>query len=479
MRSAAATVAERGADLIDLNMGCPVPKVCKTGAGAALIKDPDTAVAVARAAREGSGPAGHRQAALGPAPGRDRRLRRSPTASSHEAGVARSASTRAAPRCTTRARPTTTSPRGSSQSLDAPVILTGGLSTAQRRARAPTSAPAPPRSCSPAASLGNPWLFAQLLGTRADGADATTRSWPSSTGSWTAPSSTSAPTARGRYLRKFYPWYVEPHRRAQGAAAGRCSRPRAVAEARAVLAGLRRRRRGLSGAILPRSLPSQRRLRPPRPRAGFSCSAACSRAHQATMPKDVILTPEGLKAPATSSRAADHQAPRGRRAHQGGARVRRHLGELRVRRRQERADDARAADRPARGAPALGAGRRRLATSRPTPSRSARSSTSRTRRRASREVHDRRLGRGQPGGEQALQRVAGRQGAARATSAATTVDGPAPQRPEAQAQDHQDRRRVRAAMAEEKAPSSSPRGGRSSSASAPTGSSRSRTPSPA
>src|SRR5919205_2104919 len=54
MRSAAAHVAERGADIIDLNMGCPVPKVCKTGAGAALLKDHDTAVAVARAAREGS-----------------------------------------------------------------------------------------------------------------------------------------------------------------------------------------------------------------------------------------------------------------------------------------------------------------------------------------------------------------------------------------------------------------------------------------
>src|ERR1700709_865917 len=36
MRSAAATVARAGADLIDLNMGCPVPKVFKTGHGAAL-----------------------------------------------------------------------------------------------------------------------------------------------------------------------------------------------------------------------------------------------------------------------------------------------------------------------------------------------------------------------------------------------------------------------------------------------------------
>ena len=55
MRSAAAQVAAVGADILDLNMGCPVPKVTKTGAGAALIKDPDTAVAVALAAREGSG----------------------------------------------------------------------------------------------------------------------------------------------------------------------------------------------------------------------------------------------------------------------------------------------------------------------------------------------------------------------------------------------------------------------------------------
>src|SRR5688572_1993065 len=54
MRSAAAVAARSGADLIDLNMGCPVPKVMKAGAGAALISDPDAAVAVARAAAEGS-----------------------------------------------------------------------------------------------------------------------------------------------------------------------------------------------------------------------------------------------------------------------------------------------------------------------------------------------------------------------------------------------------------------------------------------
>jgi tRNA-dihydrouridine synthase B len=236
MRSAAATVAEHGADLIDLNMGCPVPKVCKTGAGAALIKDPDTAVAVARAAREGSGLPVTVKLRSGQRPGETdgydlaHRL-------VQEAGVSaigfhpRSAAVhhKGTPDYDLAARLV--------QTLDAPVILTGGLSTVQavRAGYERTGAAAVMLA---RGTLGNPWLFGQVLGTRA--ADPT-RDEVLTELDWVIDRAVEHLGAdrAGRYLRKFYPWYME-RMGAPKALQQAMQATATVAEARAVLAGLTR-----------------------------------------------------------------------------------------------------------------------------------------------------------------------------------------------------------------------------------------------
>ncbi|MFH2219997.1 MAG: tRNA dihydrouridine synthase DusB [Pseudomonadota bacterium] len=51
MSDAAVMVQNSGADIIDINLGCPVKKVIKTGAGAALMKTPEKVEAILRSVR--------------------------------------------------------------------------------------------------------------------------------------------------------------------------------------------------------------------------------------------------------------------------------------------------------------------------------------------------------------------------------------------------------------------------------------------
>lgn len=54
MKQAAALVQELGYDGIDINMGCPDKGIEKQGCGSAMIKNPENAVAVIKAAKEGA-----------------------------------------------------------------------------------------------------------------------------------------------------------------------------------------------------------------------------------------------------------------------------------------------------------------------------------------------------------------------------------------------------------------------------------------
>src|ERR671911_364796 len=160
MRSAAAHVAGIGADIIDLNMGCPVPKVMKTGAGAALLSDPSAAVAVARAAVEGSGlPVTAKLRAEGVEVAR--RL-------VEEAGVAGITFHPRTVKVRHKGRPDYDLAAELVESLPVPVIVTGGMDDADhvRWVFEYTGCEAVMLA---RGSLGNPWLFEQVLGARDDG----------------------------------------------------------------------------------------------------------------------------------------------------------------------------------------------------------------------------------------------------------------------------------------------------------------------
>jgi tRNA-dihydrouridine synthase B len=206
MREAAAIAAAAGADLIDLNMGCPVRKVCRTGAGVALLEDPERAVALARAARDGSGLPVTVKLRPGREPG-DRAGVELARRLAEEAGVAGIAFH---PRHASQQHsgaPDYALARELVEALPVPVLLSGGLSTAENVRRAFDESGAAAVMLARGA-LGNPWLFGELLGTRAA---APSHDEILEELEWVIASAEDhlGVDRAGRYLRKFYPWYAD------------------------------------------------------------------------------------------------------------------------------------------------------------------------------------------------------------------------------------------------------------------------------
>jgi tRNA-dihydrouridine synthase B len=206
MREAAAIVADAGADLIDLNMGCPVRKVCKTGAGAALLDDPGNAVAIARAAGEGSGLPVTVKLRPGNRPG-DRAGVELAQRLQDDAGVAgiafhpRHASQQHA------GRPDYELARDLADSLSVPVVLSGGLADEERTLNAWQESQAAAVMLA-RGSLGNPWRFARLLGKLER---QPSREEIAGELEWVIARAEEhlGVERAGRYLRKFYPWYAD------------------------------------------------------------------------------------------------------------------------------------------------------------------------------------------------------------------------------------------------------------------------------
>jgi tRNA-dihydrouridine synthase B len=206
MRSAAQIVAQADADIIDINMGCPVRKVCKTGAGAALLADPDLAVHIAAAARDGGGlPVTVKLRSglsRGGREGFDLALRLV-----DEAGIAavgfhpRSAATQH------KGSPDYALARELVDRVDVPVIISGGLDSAVA-ARHAYEASGAGAVMIARGSLGNPWIFEELTGARRAAPEreevVTELLWIMDRAEEHLGRDRAA-----RYLRKFYPWYLE------------------------------------------------------------------------------------------------------------------------------------------------------------------------------------------------------------------------------------------------------------------------------
>lgn len=205
MATAARVVADAGADLIDVNMGCPVKKVCKTGAGAALLTDPDAGARVVAA-----------MAAAVDVPVTVKMRRGMTPATADPIGAARRFVAAGAQAIFYHPRTASEEYDGRADhahtaelvaAVDVPVIASGDIDSPAEAVRLVTEVGASAVAIGRPA-FGNPWLFAEVL---AGERRSPTALEPVVDEVVRFATDVRAVLGEGRacaYMRKFYPWYL-------------------------------------------------------------------------------------------------------------------------------------------------------------------------------------------------------------------------------------------------------------------------------
>lgn len=205
MAEAAAIVEDAGADIIDVNMGCPVRKICKTGAGAALLSDP-AAGAEAVAAMVGS--------VRVPV---TVKMRRGVTpATARPAEAARMMVDAGAAAITFHPRAAVEEYRGRADhsvtalvaaAVDVPVIASGDIADAAEALRVVDET-----GCDAVAigraGLGDPWVFGAIASGAASERPSADEVVAEATAFAREVAALVGPERATGYMRRFYPWYL-------------------------------------------------------------------------------------------------------------------------------------------------------------------------------------------------------------------------------------------------------------------------------